>query len=296
MKTQEQITELKQYSIVEYLSDKGINPHSKRGIEYLYHSPLRTDSTPSFFVNPTLNVFNDFGNDTDKGSIIDLVMKLEKFSFPDACKFIESLDGKKERDFSPPLSLSCRPNSDEDGDSSEVTAVQRLQHPALFDYIQSRKISLNTAFSYIQEIHYKNAKGKFFGVGYKNESGGYVVRNKFMKHPMNTGKAGIKIFEVPDSKNISVYEGVFDFLSAIEYNNSPPRCTTIVLNSVSNLKLAMPLLERANKIFSFLDNDNAGRTATRIMINAGFNVLDYSNIYSVGGFNDFNEFLVNNHN
>ena len=296
MKTQEQIIALKQYSIVEYLSNKGINPHSKRGIEYLYHSPLRTDSTPSFFVNPTLNVFNDFGNDSDKGSIIDLVMKLEKLSFPDACKFIESLDGKKEREFSPPLSLSCRPNSDEDGDSYEVTAVQNLQHPALIRYIESRKISLNTAFSFIQEIHYKTDRGQFFGVGYKNDIGGYVLRNGLMKKYMNLGKAGIKTFVVPDSKNVSIFEGMMDFLSAIEYCKRPPRCTAIILNSVSNLSKAIPILTGATTIYSYLDNDDAGRKATQKMTNAGLNVLDKSNIYSVYGFKDFNEFLVNNHN
>lgn len=295
MKTPEQIKELKQYSIVEYLSGKGINPTSKRGIEYLYHSPLRTDSTPSFSVNPTLNVFNDFGNDSDKGSIIDLVMKLEKFSFPDACKFIERVDGKKERDFSSPLSLSCRPNFDEDGDSYEVTAVQNLQHPALIRYIQNRKISLNTAFNYIQEIHYKNAKGHFFGVGYKTDIGGYVLRNGLMKKYMNLGKSGIKTFVVPDSKSISIFEGMFDFLSAIEYCKRPPRCTAIILNSVSNLSKAMEQLTGATTIYSYLDNDEAGHKATQKMINSGFNVLDKSSIYSVYGFKDFNEFLVNNH-
>ena len=291
MKTPQQITELKQYSIVDYLRGKGINPTSKNGKDYLYHSPLRNDSTPSFSVSPTLNIFNDFGNDTDKGSIIDLVMKLEKVSFIDACQFIENMDGKQERDFSSPLSLSCRQTSDNTMDY-ELTAVKDLQHPALIKYIESRKITLGTAFSYLQEIHYKRSGGKYFGVGYKNDDGGYVSRNGIFPKPINLGKSGIKTFVIPDSNAISIFEGMFDFLSAIEYCKRPPRCTAIVLNSVSNLSKAMPKLKAVTTIYSFLDNDDAGKKATQKMKDAGLNVLDQSSIYSVGGFKDFNEYLI----
>ena len=288
MKTQEQIIALKQYSIVEYLSDKGINPHSKRGIEYLYHSPLRTDSSPSFFVNPTINVFNDFGNDTDKGSIIDLVMKLEKLSFPDACKFIDRVDGKKERDFSPPLSLSCRPYSN-DLQSCEVVAVKDLQHPALIRYVKSRKISFQTAFTFLKEIHYKNAKGQFFGVGYQNESGGYVVRSEIMKKPINLGMSDITIIGIGISKKVSVFEGIFDFLSAVEYYGLPTS-TAIILNSVSNLNKAIPHLKKAEKAYLFLDNDDAGKKAVQKFRDIGINILDQSKIYE--NCKDFNEYLT----
>lgn len=290
MKTPQQITELKQYSIINYLRGKGINPTSKSGRYYLYHSPLRNDRTPSFSVSPTLNIFNDFGNDTDKGSIIDLVMKLEKVGFIDACQFIESMDGKKERDFSTPLSLSCCQTSNDTKDY-ELTAVKDLQHPALIKYVESRKITLRTAFSYLQEIHYKRSGGNYFGVGYKNDDGGYVSRNGIFPKPINLGKSGIKTFVIPKSNSISIFEGMFDFLSAIEHWKYPPRCTAIVLNSVSNLSRAMPQLTGATTVYSYMDNDPAGRKATQKMKEAGLNVLDQSNIYE--GYNDFNDFITN---
>ena len=293
MKTQEQITHLKRISIVDYLRGKGINPVSKSGKNFLYHSPLRQDDTPSFSVSPALNVFNDFGNDADKGSVIDLVMKLEKIGFIEACEMLESMDGKRERDFTPPLFLSCRPFSNEDGESYEIVSVNNLQHPALIRYVQSRNISLNTAFNFIQEIHYTNSKGIFFAVGYENDNGAYVLRNGIMKKPMNLGKSGIKTFTVPDSKAISIFEGMFDFLSAIEYCKRPPRCTAIILNSVTNLAKAMPLLAEATTIYSYMDNDDAGRKATQKMKDLGLNVSDQSGIYAEKGYNDFNEFLVN---
>lgn len=290
MKTPLQITALKQYSIVDYLRGKGIHPTSKSGRDYLYHSPLRNDSTPSFSVSPTLNIFNDFGNDTDKGSIIDLVMKLEKVGFIDACQFIEKMDSKKERDFSSPLFLSCCQTSNYTMDY-ELTAMKDLQHPALIKYVESRKITLRTAFSYLQEIHYKRSGGNYFGIGYKNDDGGYVSRNGIFPKPINLGKSGIKTFVIPNSNSISIFEGMFDFLSAIEYCKRPPQCTAIVLNSVSNLPRAMPQLTGAITVYSYMDNDPAGRKATQKMKDAGLNVSDQSTIYE--GFNDFNDFLTN---
>jgi DNA primase len=284
----EQIKELKQVPIINYLSEKGIYPTSKSGIYFMYHSPLRNDSTPSFGVNPTKNTFYDLGSN-DKGNIIELVMRMERMSFVDACQYLDSQDLMKENDNQKFLSLSPSPNPNNEIKNYEVTAVKDLQHPALIRYVESRKITLQTAFSYLKEIHYKNAKGQFFGVGYQNDIGGYVVRNKFMKNPINLCDVGIKTFTVPDSKDVSIFEGMFDFLSIIEYCKRPPRCTAIVLNSVSNLKQAMAQLTGATTIYSYLDNDEAGQKATQKMRDAGLNILDQSKIYE--HYKDFNEYL-----
>jgi hypothetical protein len=291
MKTQSEIKALKQYPITAYLATKGMNPLSSRGSNYMYSSPLRQDSTPSFSVNPTLNVFNDFGNDSDRGGIIDLVMKLENISFPQACLFIENLDSKKKREGGQSLSLSCRQTFPNEKDY-KINLVKTIQHPALIRYLNSRSISLNTAFCYLSEIHYENLKGKFFGLGYRNDNGGYVLRSELMKKPISLGSQGIKSFEVANSTTISIFEGMFDFLSAIEYCKRPPRCTAIILNSVNNLSKAIPQLKRVTAIYSYLDNDDAGRNSMQKMKDIGLNVSDQSSIYSIGGFKDFNEFLI----
>ena len=289
MKTPEQIKELKQVSMIGYLRGKGIYPTSKSGSYFMYHSPLRNDPTPSFSVSPTKNTFYDLGNDSDKGNIIELVMRMERMSFIDACQYLDSQDLMKENDNQKFLSLSSSQNPNSEIKNYEVTAVKNLQHPALIRYLESRKITLHTAFSYLKEIHYKNAKGQFFGVGYQNESGGYVVRSEIMKKPINLGHTGIKTFAIAGSKSVSIFEGMFDFLSCIEHYRHLPRCTAIVLNSVSNLSKAMPQLTGATTIYSYLDNDDAGQKATQKMRDTGLNVLDQSNIYE--GYKDFNEYL-----
>jgi DNA primase len=293
MKTAKQIKELKQVSIVGYLAGKGIYPTSKKGRCYLYLSPLREEKTASFSVDTVRNTFLDFGNSNGKTtSIIDLVVLMEKVSFLDACKILGSYDGEKEIEFlEDKFSLLTVNTVNSETKNYEVTAVKDLQHPALIRYVESRKISLHTAFSYLKEIHYKNAKGKFFGVGYQNDNGGYVLRSEIMKKPINLGHTGIKTFAVAGSKNVSIFEGLFDFLSAIEHYKSSPRCTAIVLNSVSNLSKAMPQLTGATTIYSYLDNDDAGKKATQRMRDAGLNILDQSSLYSVHNFKDFNDFL-----
>jgi DNA primase len=286
MKTQDQIKALKQVSIVNYLRGKGINPTSKSGAYFMYHSPLRNDSTPSFSVHPTKNTFYDLGNESDKGNIIELVMRMERMRFMEACNFLDSNDLMKENEN--PISLSSSQTSKNSLKDYQITAVKDLQHPALIRYVESRRISFKTAFTFLKEIHYLNSKGKFFGLGYQTHNGGYVLRSELMKKPMNLGTTGIKTFEVPESKSISIFEGMFDFLSCVEYCKRPPRCTAIVLNSVSNLSKAMPQLTGATNIYSYLDNDDAGRKATQKMIDAGGNVLDKSDIYR--GYKDFSEF------
>lgn len=287
----EQIKELKQIPIEVWLLSKGIKEENKNGGKKIYKSPLRQENTASFSVDTIRNTFFDFGNPNKKTtSIIDLVMLMEKVSFPDACKILESYDGEKEKEFiKDNFSLFTVNTLNDEPKNYEVTAVKDLQHPALIRYVESRKITLNTAFSYLKEIHYKNAKGQFFGVGYQNDSDGYVLRSEIMKKPINLGKSGIKTFAISDCKSVSIFEGMFDFLSCIEHYKRLPRCTAIILNSVSNLSKAMPQLERAEKIYSYLDNDDAGQKATQKMKDAGLNILDQSNIYK--NYKDFNEYL-----
>ena len=286
MINQEQISQLKQVSIVNYLRGKGINPTSKSGNYFMYHSPLRNDNTPSFSVSSTKNTFYDLGNESDKGNIIELVMRMERMGFVEACNFLDSQDLMKENENL--ISLSSSQSSKNCVKDYQITTVKDLQHPALIRYVESRQISLKTAFMFLKEIHYSNSRGKFFGLGYQTDNEGYVLRSGIMKKPMNLGTAGIKTFEVPESKTISVFEGMFDFLACVEYCKRPPRCTAIVLNSVSNLSKAMPHLIGATNIYSYLDNDDAGRKATERMKDAGGNVLDKSDIYT--DYKDFSEF------
>jgi DNA primase len=54
------------------------------------------------------------------------------------------------------------------------------------------------------------------------------------------------------------------------------------------LSKATPQLSQATEIYSYLDNDSAGRKATQKMKDSGLNVFDKSAFYE--GYKDFSEF------
>jgi hypothetical protein len=301
MINQEQIKELKQRIRIEnYLASKGIKEENKYGGKYFYKSPLREEKTASFSVDTQLNTFRDFGNPNDKTtSIIDLVMLIDKVSFPDACKILEDFDGKGggiSQNFNPPPYRPKTPNNSVK--SSKILEVKELSNIEHIDYLASRKISLGVAKKYLSEITYQDKYGRTHNAFcWKKDNGGYVAKNKQMKAPMkyiDLGEDCMTTIVVPTSKSVSVFESMLDFLSALEfYKTDSPKCTTIILNSTSNLDKAMPQLATAKIIHAYMDLDDnqAGQKATQKMKDAGLNVSDQSYIYK--GYNDFNEFLTN---
>jgi DNA primase len=59
----------------------------KRGANYIGLSPFANERTPSFTVSPAKGIFKDFS--TGKGgSAITFLMELEKFTYPEALKWL----------------------------------------------------------------------------------------------------------------------------------------------------------------------------------------------------------------
>ena len=301
MKTPGQIKKLKQSIRIEnYLLSKGIKEENKHGGNYWYLSPLREEKTASFSVDTKRNTFHDFGNPNYKTtSIIDLVMLMEKVSFPDACKILESIDGKGEgisQNLNTPHPY--RQKTTNNGvKSSKILEVKELSNIEHIDYLASRKISLEIAQKYLNEITYQDKYGRTHNAFcWKTDNGGYVAKNKHMKAPMkyiDLGDKSITTIEILGRGSVSVFESMIDFLSALEfYKTDSPKCTTIILNSTICLEMAMPKLATAKKIYAYLDLDEnqTGQKTTQKMIDAGLNVIDQSKIYK--GYNDFNEFLI----
>jgi hypothetical protein len=288
LRNQEQIKVLKQVPIVGYLADKGFNPTAKSGAWLMYHSPLRDDSTPSFGVNPTKNIFNDLGSD-DKGNIIELVMLVERTSFGGACSYLEGSTFVNSNE--PFLFISLSQATENSHKQAQIIAVKPLEHQALIKYCQSRGISFPVAYQYLKEVEYTSKNDKrYFGVGFLNDNGGYAVRSQLQCGKINIGSQYYTSIVVPDSQSVMVFEGFFNFLSAVEYYGRKPSMTAIILNSTSNLNKTLPTISQYAKIYAYLDNDDSGRKALEKLKQVGKTVIDQSEIYQ--GYNDFNEFLI----
>lgn len=290
MFTSQQISEAKNKSIAGYLKSRNIEPVNIIGSELLYFSPLRSENTPSFHVNPNKNSFNDFGGSEEmKGDSIRLVQQIEKCTFIQAVKIL--LDSNY--DSEPSFSFSGFLSVTDQGSRIKINSVTKLKNKALIRYVMSRGILLEQAFEYLNEVHYQIDTREYFAVGFKNDNGGFDLRNGlgFKGKTEN----GISVID-KGTNAVSVFEGFFDFLSALRYYNAfSPTLTTIILNTTNNLKLALPVLCNKSLINCYLDNDSAGENVVRKLEGMGFHVKNYAeSIYPKH--KDFNDFIIKTYN
>ena len=165
-------------SIKDYLNSLGIQPAKEKGSYGMYRSPLREDNTPSFKVDYNANLWCDYGTG-EGGTLIDLVMKQHQCNAYGAICRLEqgdtasfSFHGKE---------LPERDTKRQAASPIEIRRIQPLQNPALIRYLQERGISPGTASPYVQEMYYRVGGKPYFALAFRNDSGGYELRNPRFK-------------------------------------------------------------------------------------------------------------------
>ena len=261
----------------------------------MYHSPLRNDNTPSFFVTISKNLWLDFGS-SEGGNVIDLAIAINGgCSFHEAVCWLEEQNrGIRER---PPINYSSFDNSD---CGMRIVKTLPLRHPILLNYLSSRGIPREIAVKYCREIHYSIRGREYYSVGFPNIVGGYELRNPFFK-----GCHGEKAPSViPLSKSCRtecccVFEGFMDFLSYHTLEQSGNRdvvqpfpCDSIVLNSTAMVRKTVPFIDVYRKAFCFLDNDDAGRRAfVKMAESMPGKLINHSEIAPLALYKDLNDYL-----
>lgn len=257
----------------------------------MFCSPLRIDTNASFSVDYIRNVWFDHGLG-EGGSIIDLVSRLENCSISQAAKKLE--DG----------SFSFHRNDDtigitdvtEQKTTIKITGISNLTTSALLTYLTERCIPTDVAKAYCVEIHYAINNRPYFAIGFKNDSGGYDLRNKYFQGCISPKEiTHIKQKDVSDS--CYVFEGFIDYLSFLvlrkRHNPQSPNIDKqdyLILNSVSNTSKALTRLGNYKHIHCFLDNDEAGsRALQKIRQEYGLRVVDSSRGYA--SHKDLNDYL-----
>lgn len=296
-------------SIHEYLSTLGYCPiprTHKGGDELRYFSPIRSkENTPSCDVNIKKNVWNDMGIHTG-GGIIQLVQHLYKTDVSNALKIL-SESGLYRGSYSPPniqkiLYLEPSENISKKKENTEPKAVikkvKQLENKALLKYLTNRKIDIQLAKKYYQEIYYsrENQEVMFFGLALENDSKtGYEVRNQFFKGFIGQTKT-ITSINIQNNTQLAIFEGGIDFITAIshyskfkfEFN------AALILNSTSLVNQAIEKMKQHTfeKIHVFLDNDQAGAETTKKLITSlqsDYEIEDKSSIYQPN--KDLNEMV-----
>ena len=261
----------------------------------MYHSPLRNDNTPSFFVTISKNLWLDFGS-SEGGNVIDLAIAINGgCSFHEAVCWLEEQNrGIRKR---PPINFSSFDNSD---CGMRIVKTLPLRHPTLLNYLSSRGIPREIAVKYCREIHYSIRGREYYSVGFPNIVGGYELRNPFFK-----GCHGEKAPSViPLSKSCRtecccVFEGFMDFLSYHTLEQSGNRdvvqpfpCDSIVLNSTAMARKTVPFIDVYRKAFCYLDNDEAGRRAfVKMAESMPGKLINHSEIAPLALYKDLNDYL-----
>lgn len=263
------IQAIKCFSIRGYLAERGLQPTKDNPRYGLYLSPLREERTPSFKVDYMQNLWYDFGLGKG-GSIIDLVMRLERCDFAQAVRL---LDNGERTHIPSPVSSSVSPSVS----TLRMLFDIPLRHPALVGYLSSRGIDTDIAFGYCREVHYAINGREYFAVGFRNDAGGWELRSERFK-----GCVSPKHITTIDNRSDTVvaFEGFMDFLSYLSMKKQL-QTDAAVLNSVVNLSKVIPFFDRHTTIRAFFDNDEAGRKATADLkqLCPNSSIVDRSHLY-----------------
>lgn len=273
---------INKFPIREYLAAQGIRPAKDRSYYGLYHSPLREDRTPSMKVDYDKNLWIDYGAG-EGGTLIDLMMRMERCDAGEAMRRLEQkITGMPAFSF---LGYS-NPVSPHRESAIAIEKVRPLENPALLAYLTERGIDFATARAHCSEVHYRVANKFYFAIGFCNDAGGWELRNRYFKGC--TSKA--PTIRRGDYPTCLIFEGFMDYLSFLTLKRNPtPPHNIVVLNSVTNLIKVVPFIASHERVYTYLDNDEAGRKATAELKAACCNLSDQSIHYRQ--YNDLNDYL-----
>ncbi|MYY48672.1 DNA primase [Elizabethkingia anophelis] len=265
----------------EVLFSLGHLPTKQNEKESWYLNPFASEFQASFKINKRLNYWYLFSEGIG-GNNIDLLKRYLNKTTSEALIWADC------QDFSSFQNQNI-PNQKQryTAKNYEIIDVKEIQHPALREYLNSRKVKDQTEF--LKEIHYQMNNKNYFGIGFKNDSGGYEIRNKYLK--ICLGKKDISIIK-SGSGSLRIFEGFFDFLSFknIKDGVEMEPSDHIILNSVSMLPKIKNLIQDYQRVQLYFDNDVAGNRAVEMIKSEVENVEDSRSLYS--DFKDLNEWLI----
>jgi hypothetical protein len=282
----------KQINLKSFLKKMNIEPLEEHNSQAWYISPLRIEKTPSFKIETNKNLWYDHGLGLG-GNTLDFVIKYHKCTVSEALKILSNNSFSFHQH---QQEIIVKENSD--NNKPEIIKISPcIKHPALREYMKHRGLKNYDNCNLLFEIHYKVQERAYFGLGFKNDSGGYEVRNKYSK----TSISKKDITHIKNgSKILRVFEGFMDYLTFLEINKMP-HSDYLILNSVSMISKVLPLILKSESTCKkckyvatevYFDNDHSGDIATQ-KIKENFSIVfDKRGIYQ--DHKDLNEWHMMN--
>lgn len=286
--------ELENILLEDILKHFGHEPVYVKGDSLWYLSPFREERTPSFQVRGS--VFTDWGNSEIRGGVLDLCARLWGIPRGDVKTIIEKIRNIDNLSVLPPP-LPASPNKKKE-EREKVIAHYPMNNARLINYLSSRGVEMSVALRYTNVLVYMNPSRtkKLYGIGFKNQSGGYELRSEYAKRSFAPKDISmIDSFMSEKSQNIVVFEGFMDALSYISHCLRQGKSTnfqSLILNGVGMVQQAIDVLKEYKNmtIYGLLDRDAAGDRATE-QLKSLPNFLDRREW--IGPHKDVNDKIIN---
>lgn len=254
-----------------------------------HKSPFRNEKTASFKVDMNKNIWFDFGLGCG-GNVFDLIMRLKDCNFKEALHFLRN-EFDSFSFHQPRIDIELKKK--ENQKSYEIDQTKPLANYILIEYLKSRKLNIELSKKYLVEVYYQLNNKQYFGIGFKNDSGGIEIRNKYAK--LCLGKKWYTSLK-NKSNQLIVLESWSDFISLLMlFPKTENQFDFVILNSLSMLNKLDLVFEEYEKVYLALDNDEAGTKATQKYLEIlGTKCTDIRYLYKNGS-KDLNDYLLRNY-
>lgn len=284
----------KNIPLTSILGKLGIRKYKSKGKDIWYFSPFREERTASFKVNQNLNVFYDYGKGKG-GNVLDFIMEYYQCDFTTALHIVR--DRFNSFSFHQHTAFK-KIDANERKKEYVVTTISEISHMALLDYLTiERGLNLKVAKKYCRQVHYSIKGRRYFGIGFKNDLGGYEIRNKYVK--LCLGQKYFSLFS-NEANSLNIFESWSDFISYLSLFPAKEFCSDyLILNSVSmvnklsDLNQVKPLIKTSgyNMILATLDNDKAGDRAVEKLEGIYPNLVVDNRVF-FQNYKDVNDYLM----
>src|SRR6201996_2258967 len=132
----------------------------KRGANYVGLSPFANERTPSFTVSPAKGIFKDFSSGKG-GSAITFLMELEKFTYPEALKWLAKKYGIEVEE-----TVETAENKEEENRRESLMIVSAFAAKFFHESLLETEECKNIGLSYFKERGFNTETIKKFELGY----------------------------------------------------------------------------------------------------------------------------------
>jgi len=262
--------------IASFMVNIGHSIKSTTAANIFFDSPFRAEKTASFSVWTKRNLWKDFGSG-EGGDIIELAQRIWKVDFKEA---IQRLNKQ-----SYPIEVSSIILKLPKVEIQLKKTVNKVQNNALLNYMKERNLQPNKLTGLVGEIYYLQNKKNYFGLAFKNDLGGFEIRNKYFK-----GCYGQKHFTTIKKgfDSVTVFEGFIDLLSLLSWEVL--KSDILVLNSCAIAPKSIPIINQYQKAYLMLDNDKTGNHTTDLISHqSNAKTVDLRYLYQE--FKDLNDWI-----